>query len=64
MKLPATYKGAYEKALTAAGGKPRRLNKFDDEDIDNSDSETGFDTPYRPRLHPRPHDPDNDVRHF
>ena len=40
MKLPAGYMGAYEKALIAAGGKPRRLNFLDDED---HDTEEDFD---------------------
>ena len=49
MKLPAAYQGAYEKTLIAAGGKPRRLNMLDDEDLDDSDSESDFDTPITPR---------------
>ena len=45
MKLPAGYQGAYEKALIAAGGKPRRLNMLEDEDIDDSDLESDFGSP-------------------
>ena len=48
MKLPATYQGACEKELIAAGGRPRRLNMLDDEDLDDSDSESDFDTPITP----------------
>ena len=48
MKLPAGYQGAYEKALIAAGGKPRRLNMLEDEDIDDSDSESDFESPITP----------------
>ena len=48
MKLPATDHGAYEIALIAAGGKPRQLNMLDDEDLDDSDSESDFDTPITP----------------
>ena len=49
MKLPASYMGAYEKALVAAGGKPRRLNMLDDADI--SDSESDFEEPITPGRH-------------
>ena len=38
MKLPASYQGAYERALIAAGGKPRRLDMLDDADVSDSDS--------------------------
>ena len=50
MKLPAGYQGAYEKALIAAGGKPRRLNMLEDEDVDGSDSESDFESPFTPGM--------------
>ena len=49
MKLPTSYMGAHEKALIAAGGKPRRLNMLDDADI--SDSESDFEEPITPGRH-------------
>ena len=48
MKLPTGYMGAYEKALIAAGGKPRRVNALDgalsDEDYDSEESDFNVPT--------------------
>ena len=50
MQLPTRYQGAYEKALIAAGGKPRRLNGLEDEDVDGSDTESDFESPVTPGM--------------
>ena len=47
MKLPSNYQGAYEKALIAAGGTPRRINVLTDENHLDSDSESDFEAPLR-----------------
>ena len=46
MKLPASYLGAYGRALIAAGSKPRRLNTVDDAGV--SDSEPDVEDPITP----------------
>ena len=49
MKIPPGYEGAYEKAKKAAGLEPRRrVNALDDEGIEDSDSESDFDSPLVP----------------
>ena len=46
MRLPTGYMGAYEKALVAAGGKPRRINSLGD--CDDGSEEEDFNTPIVP----------------
>ena len=46
MKLPANYQGAYEKALIAAGGKPRRINALDGDDHESDEED--FNEPITP----------------
>ena len=52
MKLPAGYQGKYEKALIAAGGKPRRINRLEGSDTGDftDEEESDFEDAVIPGL--------------